>query len=277
MTEQLLEVRELLVRYPGTRRQGDNDAVSGVSFEVGTEETVGLVGESGSGKSTVAHCVVGLQKPTSGSVTFMGRDIWAARGKNLRAARRQMQIVFQDPTASLNPRMKIGEAIAEPLLGFGVGTRRERQQRAAELLDAVGLRATYADRYPRRLSGGELQRVVIARAIALRPQLVVCDEAVSALDVSVRAQILNLLKDLQEQYKVAYLFIAHDLAVTRAMSDRVAVMKGGRIVESGPAARVLTEPEHAYTRSLLNAVPRIPRMEDNPTLHPLGAGQELDR
>jgi ABC-type oligopeptide transport system ATPase subunit len=230
-------------------------AVDDVSFELAAGETLGLVGESGSGKSTTGYCVLQLIRPTAGAVFFEGRDLCRAKGAELRKARREMQIVFQDPYASLDPRLRVEEAVAEPLEINGIGTRRSRRERVHELMEVVGLRADDARRYPYEFSGGQRQRIGIARALALHPKLVVCDEPVSALDVSIQAQILNLLKDLQAAFQLTYLFIAHDLAVVRAMSDRIAVMQHGRIVEIGPAEDVYARPRHEYTKALLAAVP----------------------
>jgi ABC-type oligopeptide transport system ATPase subunit len=261
MTPPLLTVADLKVHFPVRRgllfdRAVDHvRAVDGVSFEIGEGETLGLVGESGSGKSTTAFAVLQLLRPTAGSVQFLGRELTRLRRKELREMRREMQIVFQDPYASLNPRMTIGRILAEPLQTHGIGTRRTRRASVARLLELVGLDPAYTNRYPHEFSGGQRQRVGIARALALNPKLIVCDEPVSALDVSIQAQILNLLKDLQRDFGLAYLFIAHDLAVVRAMSDTIAVMHEGRIVEQGAAEEVYTQPQSDYTRALLAAVP----------------------
>ena len=230
-------------------------AVDGVTFEVAEGETLGLVGESGSGKSTTGYCVLQLLRPTSGSVVFDGRELTTLGREELRRMRREMQIVFQDPYSSLDPRMTVGDIVAEPLVIHGIGTRRDRSARIRELLDVVGFNPTYTNRYPHEFSGGQRQRIGIARALALSPKLIVCDEPVSALDVSIQAQILNLLKDLQDDFGLTYLFIAHDLAVVRAMSDRIAVMNRGKLVELGPAEEVYVEPQDAYTKALLSAVP----------------------
>ena len=254
-TAPLLRVRGLTKRFQGRRGLEGHLAVDGVDFEIARGETLGLVGESGSGKSTTALCVLRLLEPTAGSVEFMGRDLTKLSSRELRGDRRHIQMVFQDPYASLDPRMNVGEAVAEPLRIHRIGTRSERRRQVAELLDLVGLRAGSAERYPHEFSGGQRQRIAIARAIALNPQLIVCDEPVSALDVSIQAQILNLLKDLQDRLGLSYLFIAHDLGVIRAVSDRVAVMQRGRIVETGRAEEVLARPAHPYTRALLTAVP----------------------
>ncbi|HKU56927.1 MAG TPA: ATP-binding cassette domain-containing protein [Gaiellaceae bacterium] len=237
------------------RTVGYVKAVDGVGFEIEEGQTLGLVGESGSGKSTTAYAALQLLRPTAGSVRFDGRELTSLRGEALRQVRRQMQIVFQDPYASLNPRMTVGRIVAEPLKAHGIGTRRSRRASVARLLELVGFDPSYTNRYPHEFSGGQRQRIGIARALALNPKLVVCDEPVSALDVSIQAQILNLLKDLQHDLGLTYLFIAHDLAVVRAMSDTIAVMHEGRIVEQGPAEQVYTQPQTDYTRALLAAVP----------------------
>jgi ABC-type oligopeptide transport system ATPase subunit len=257
----LLEVRDLVKRFPVKRglfveRTVDwVEAVAGVSFDIGAGETLGLVGESGSGKSTTGFCVLQLMRPTSGSVRFEGRELTELSGEELRRVRRNAQIVFQDPYSSLDPRMTVGNIVAEPLVVHSVGTRRDRRTRVRELLDVVGFDPTYVNRYPHEFSGGQRQRIGIARALALSPRLIVCDEPVSALDVSIQAQIINLLKDLQAEFGLAYLFIAHDLAVVRSVSDRIAVMHRGRIVETGPAKDVYEHPQDAYTKALLASVP----------------------
>jgi ABC-type oligopeptide transport system ATPase subunit len=259
--EPLLVVTDLCKRFPIRRgvlveRTVDwVDAVRDVSFEIHAGETLGLVGESGSGKSTTGYSILQLLKPSSGSVRFQGEELTTLARDELRRLRRQMQIVFQDPYSSLDPRMTVGNIVAEPLVVHGVGDRGERRSRVAELLEVVGFDPRYTNRYPHEFSGGQRQRIGIARALALSPRLIVCDEPVSALDVSIQAQILNLLKDLQREFDLAYLFIAHDLAVVRAMSDRIAVMHAGRIVETGDAETVYAEPRDAYTQALLSAVP----------------------
>jgi oligopeptide transport system ATP-binding protein len=230
-------------------------AVDGVSFSIMEGETLGLVGESGSGKSTTGYCILRLLEPTEGSVRFEGREVTELGREDLRRVRREMQIVFQDPYASLDPRMTVGDIVGEPLVVHGVGTRRDRGARVRELLDVVGFDPTFVNRYPHEFSGGQRQRIGIARALALSPKLIVCDEPVSALDVSIQAQILNLLKDLQHDFGLTYLFIAHDLAVVRGMSDRIAVMNRGQLVEIGPAEEVYTNPQDDYTKALLSAVP----------------------
>jgi ABC-type oligopeptide transport system ATPase subunit len=230
-------------------------AVDGVSFRIAEGETLGLVGESGSGKSTTGYCVLQLLKPTNGSVKFMGKELTTLPRGELREMRKEMQIVFQDPYSSLNPRMTVGNIVAEPMAVHDQGTRRQREARVRDLLETVGFNPDFTNRYPHEFSGGQRQRIGIARALALNPRLIVCDEPVSALDVSIQAQILNLLKDLQRDLGLAYLFVAHDLAVVRTMSDRIAVMNKGRIVETGEAEQVYKSPQDEYTRALLAAVP----------------------
>src|SRR3954451_23377399 len=257
----LLEVKDLRKWFPVRKgllieRTVDHvKAVDDVSFSIEEGETLGLVGESGSGKSTTGYCVLQLLKPTAGTVTFMGKDLTTLGGSELREMRREMQIVFQDPYSSLNPRMTVGGIVGEPLAVHGIGTRSSREARVRELLETVGFNPDFTNRYPHEFSGGQRQRIGTARALALNPRLIVCDEPVSALDVSIQAQILNLLKDLQRDLGLAYLFVAHDLAVVRAMSDRIAVMNKGELVEIGPANDVYTNPQQDYTKALLAAVP----------------------
>jgi ABC-type oligopeptide transport system ATPase subunit len=234
---------------------GEVKAVDGVSFHIEQGETLGLVGESGSGKSTTGYCILQLLKPTGGSVLFEGTELTTSGREQMRRLRREMQIVFQDPYSSLDPRMTVGDIVSEPLVVHGIGTRRDRRARVRELLDVVGFNPGFTNRYPHEFSGGQRQRIGIARALALNPKLIVCDEPVSALDVSIQAQIINLLKDLQHDFGLTYLFIAHDLAVVRSMSDRIAVMNKGQIIEIGPAEEVYTNPQEDYTKALLSAVP----------------------
>jgi len=262
MTAPLMEVDGLAKHYPMrrglviARTVGNVRAVDGVSFKLFRGETLALVGESGCGKSTTARLVLRLIEPTAGTVWFEGSDITTLRGDPMRKLRRRMQIVFQDPFASLNPRMTVAEILEEPLIVHGIGNASARRARVAELLGLVGLAPYHAGRYPHEFSGGQRQRIGIARALAVEPALVVCDEPVSALDVSIQAQVVNLLKDLQSRLGLSYLFIAHDLAVVKHVADRVAVMYLGRIVEIGPKDEVFANPRHPYTRVLLSAIPR---------------------
>ncbi len=262
MTAPLLEVRDLVKHYPGERTwlglgrpRFVVRAVDGVSLAIPAGRTLGLVGESGCGKSTVGRTILRLTDATSGTVRFDGQDVRALTGSALRALRRRMQIVFQDPYGSLNPRMTIGRTVREGLDIHAIGDAAQRPARVASLLSEVGLDPELADHYPHELSGGQRQRVGIARALAVEPAFIVCDEPVSALDVSVQAQVLNLLADLRARRNLTYLFIAHDLAVVRHIADEVAVMYLGRIVEHAPAATLYSAPRHPYTRSLLSAVP----------------------
>ncbi len=256
----LLSVQNLKMHFPVRggvfhTTKAHCKAVDGVSFDIGPGETLGLVGESGCGKSTVAKAVVRLLKPTAGSVVFEGNDITKSGAGALRTFRRQMQMVFQDPAESLNPRHTVGQILEEPFIIQKLGTRSERNAWVADLLKRVGLSADSFHRYPFEFSGGQRQRIGIARALALKPRLIVCDEPVSALDVSVQAQVLNLLLELQREFGLAYLFIAHDLSVVKHMSDRVAVMYLGKIVELAPAEELYRNPLHAYTKALLDSIP----------------------
>lgn len=230
-------------------------AVDDVSFAIDEGETFGLVGESGSGKTTTGRCILRLIEPTSGSVRFHGEDVLAFSSRRMREARRQMQIVFQDPYSSLNPRMKARQIVEEPLIIHRLGTRAARRVRVAELFDLVGLDPGYLERYPHQFSGGQRQRIGLARALALNPSFLILDEPVSALDVSVQAQVVNLLMDLQQQLKLTYLFIAHDLRLVKHVCSRVAVMYRGKIVEMAPADALFAAPQHPYTRALLSAIP----------------------
>ncbi|HNU11945.1 MAG TPA: dipeptide ABC transporter ATP-binding protein [Rubrivivax sp.] len=261
MTAPLLQVKNLVKQFPirGGLLQRVVDrvhAVDDVSFDLGASETLGVVGESGCGKSTTGRCILRLIEPTSGQVHFDGKDVSGASKAELRALARDMQIIFQDPFASLNPRMTVASIIGEALTIHKLApTRAEYDARIVELLETVGLSADHMRRYPHEFSGGQRQRIGIARALAVKPRLVVCDEAVSALDVSIQAQVINLLEDLQEQLGLTYIFIAHDLSVVEHISDRVAVMYLGRIVEIAPAKDLYSHPRHPYTEALLSAVP----------------------
>jgi peptide/nickel transport system ATP-binding protein len=269
----IVEVRDLCKTFDVKHAGGVSTlhALSGVNFDIMRGETLGLVGESGSGKTTAGRILVGLIPATSGTVSLFGHSITGTDGKTqLAAVRSRLQFVFQDPYASLNPRMRIGNAIAEPLDIAGSHSRRDRKERVAELLELVGLPQNSIERYPHEFSGGQRQRIVIARALVLNPDFVVCDEPVSALDVSMQAQIVNLLLDLQDRLGLSYLFIAHDLAVVRAVSTRVAVMYAGAIVETAPKAQIYADPQHPYSHALLDAVPRA---DPEFVRHPVVAGE----
>ena len=257
----LLEVRGLRMHFPVSegllgRKVGDVKAVDGIDFTVRRGETLGLVGESGCGKTTTGRCVARLEKPTAGQIIFDGVDIASLGGKQLQALRQRIQVIFQDPYSSLNPRMTIGQIIAEPMFVHGIEPNAtKRMERVHELLTICGLNAGFADRYPHEMSGGQRQRVGIARALAMNPEFIVCDEPVSALDVSIQAQVVNLLEDLREKFGLTYLFIAHDLSVVRHLCQRVAVMYLGHIVEMADSDTLFDNPQHPYTRALLAAVP----------------------
>ncbi|MEV6936498.1 dipeptide ABC transporter ATP-binding protein [Streptomyces sp. NPDC051132] len=262
MAEPVLEVTGLVKHYPLTRgvllrrQTGAVRAVDGVDFTLGRGETLGLVGESGCGKSTVARLLCGLERPTAGSVRFRGEEITGLSGRAWKAVRRNIQMVFQDPYTSLNPRMTVGDIVGEPFeIHPEAAPKGDRRRRVRELLDVVGLDPEYVNRYPHQFSGGQRQRIGIARALALRPEVVVADEPVSALDVSVQAQVVNLLARLQSEFGLSYVFIAHDLSVVRHLADRVGVMYLGRIVESGRDDAIYDHPTHPYTQALLSAVP----------------------
>ena len=262
MGDVLLEVKNLKMYFPVTagiifqRAVAQIKAVDDISFFVRKGETLGLVGESGCGKTTTGRCILQLYKPTNGTITFNGRELTGLSTRQMRQMRRQMQVIFQDPFSSLNPRMTAGNIIGEPLIVHGlVGNKAEYKDRVAELLQNVGLNPYMADRFPHEFSGGQRQRIGVARALSVDPQFIVCDEPVSALDVSIQAQIINLLEDLQEKFDLTYLFIAHDLSVVRHISDRVAVMYLGRMVEIADRNEIYVNPLHPYTKALLSAVP----------------------
>jgi oligopeptide transport system ATP-binding protein len=255
----LLDVRNLTKEFSRTRGLFAAPtvvrAVDGVSFTIEEGETFGLVGESGSGKTTTGRCILRLIEPTSGEVAFKGEDVLRFSRSRLRQARREMQIVFQDPYSSLNPRMRVGDIVEEPLIIHKTGPKADRRARVAELFELVGLDTSQLSRYPHQFSGGQRQRIGLARALALNPSLVIADEPVSALDVSVQAQVINLLMDLQDRLKLTYLFIAHDLRLVRHICSRVAVMYLGKIVEMGSTEALFADPAHPYTRALLSAIP----------------------
>ena len=254
-SQRLVDVRKLVKHFPVENSDDVVQAVDDVSFDIIGGETLGLVGESGCGKSTVGRCILRLHEPTAGEVLFEGRNIIGLPNNEMQALRREMQIIFQDPYASLNPRLSIRSIISEPLKIHGIGSRSEQDERVADLLKKVGLDPKYADRYPHEFSGGQRQRIGIARALALNPKLIICDEPVSALDVSVQAQVVNLLQDLQDEFGLTYLFISHGLAVVEHISDRVAVMYLGKIVEICEARELYEMPLHPYTKALLSAIP----------------------
>ncbi|UUV29223.1 dipeptide ABC transporter ATP-binding protein [Amycolatopsis roodepoortensis] len=262
MSEPILRVENLVKYFPVRagilfkRTIGQVKAVDGVSFDLMPGETLGVVGESGCGKSTLAQVLMRLEEPTGGLATFEGRDIFALRGAELRKLRREIQIVLQDPYTSLNPRMTVGDIIGEPFeIHTEVAPKGSRAAKVRELLDVVGLNPEHINRYPHQFSGGQRQRIGIARALALRPKVIICDEPVSALDVSIQAQVMNLLGDLQKEFGLSYVFIAHDLSVVRHLSTRVAVMYLGKIVEMGTEEEIYEHPSHPYTQALLSAVP----------------------
>ena len=275
-TTPLLEVRGLAMHFPisegivVSRKIGDVKAVDGVDFTIGRGETLGLVGESGCGKTTTGRCILRLERPTAGQILFDGVDISGLDRRDLVAMRRRMQVIFQDPYSSLNPRMKVGDIIAEPIKVHGVEPDANRRRtRVRELLSVCGLDPKFVDRYPHEMSGGQRQRVGIARALALDPEFIVCDEAVSALDVSIQAQVVNLLEDLRERFGLTYLFIAHDLSVVRHLCQRVAVMYLGHIVEMADCNELFDNPLHPYTQALLASVPvPDPRVEATRAFRP---------
>lgn len=261
MTEPLLQVKDVKKHFPikggliFSKNTGTVKAVDGISFDVFEGETLGLVGESGCGKSTTGRLILQLIKPTAGQVIFKGQDLTKLSMEEMRKKRREIQMIFQDPYASLNPRRTVNEIISEPLVVHSIGTSAERKKRVEQLLDVVGLRREHGERYPHEFSGGQRQRIGIARALAVQPKLIICDEPVSALDVSVQAQVINLLEDLQQEFGLTYVFIAHDLSVVKHISNRVAVMYLGRMVELAEFAELYNNPQHPYTQALLSAIP----------------------
>ena len=274
----LLSVRDLRMWFPILsglileRHVGDVRAVDGVSFDIKRGETLGLVGESGCGKSTTGRAILRLYRPTGGSVKFDGVELTTLAGEPLRHMRRRMQMIFQDPYASLNPRMTVGGIVGEPLAVHGIGSHAERRERVAELLDVVGLNPNFLNRYPHEFSGGQRQRIGVARALAVNPDLIIADEPISALDVSIQAQIINLLEQLQDEFHLTYLFIAHDLSVVRHVSNRIAVMYLGRIVELGGSRELYERPLHPYTRR-----PALGRADPGPGRREQAAADHPDR
>ena len=272
MTEKndvLVEVENLKMYFPITRgivfqrHVGDIKAVDGLTFDVRRGETLGLVGESGCGKSTTGRAILQLHRPTEGHVRFEGQELTTLRADNLRRMRRRMQMIFQDPYASLDPRMTVGNIIGEPFEVHNILSRRERRERVQELLEIVGLNPYFVNRYPHEFSGGQRQRIGVARALAVQPEFIVCDEPISALDVSIQAQVINLLEELQEEFSLTYLFIAHDLSVVRHISNRIAVMYLGKLAELADRSTLYHNPLHPYTKALLSAVPiPDPHVED---------------
>ncbi|MGO0063776.1 ABC transporter ATP-binding protein [Brevibacillus fluminis] len=268
MRETILQVQDLKKHFPVkdgmlfSKPSRFVKAVDGVSFDVFKGETLGIVGESGCGKSTMARLITQLIRPTAGSVRFKGKDLVTLSEQEMKKERKSIQMIFQNPYASLDPRKTVEQLIMEPLLIHGVGTRPEQKKRVKELLEVVGLSEYHAQRYPHEFSGGQRQRINIARALTLNPDLVICDESVSALDVSIQAQVINLLKDLQSQFQLTYMFISHDLNVVRYISDRIAVMYLGRVVELGTYEEIYRSPQHPYTRALLSAVPKESPFEE---------------
>jgi len=260
-SETLLSIKNLKMYFPITqgiifqRRVGDIKAVDGLTFDIKRGETLGLVGESGCGKSTTGRAILQLYRPTEGAVEFEGQDLTQLKGESLRKMRRRIQMIFQDPYASLNPRMTVGNIVSEPLEVHNLLSGKARRERVKELLEIVGLNPYFINRYPHEFSGGQRQRIGVARALAVQPDFIVCDEPISALDVSIQAQVINLLEDLQEEFGLTYLFIAHDLSVVRHISDRIAVMYLGKIVELTDRTRLYREPLHPYTQALLSAIP----------------------
>lgn len=262
MNDVILDVKHLKKHFPVKqgllmREVAQVKAVDDISLEIKRGETIGLVGESGCGKSTLGRALIRLYEPSSGAVTFNGRDFLNLKGEDLRRERRNMQMIFQDPYASLDPRMTVGQILSEPFEIHGILKSKEREAKVKSLLETVGLKASHINRYPHEFSGGQKQRICIARALALEPSLIICDEPVSALDVSIQAQILNLMKDLQQKFNLTYVFISHDLSVIEHVCDRIAVMYLGKIVEIATREELFKNPQHPYTQALIQAIPRI--------------------